>query len=222
MCGKFTQSVSQAQSWQEHHDLMALLGRPADGPVNTPRPMHFAQVLRLDNTGKRQLVPMRWGFAALSAKNPGTPDHIHARAETIDIKPTFREAFRARRGVMVMNSFNEGEEITPSKTLQYVVTPRDNKTFAVAVLWEAWENPEHGELLTYVMATVPANALIAKITDRMPAIFALEDIPAWLGETTATIEQLKAMLRTVEDVWEMAQEKKTAPPKKPSAQQELF
>jgi putative SOS response-associated peptidase YedK len=225
MCGKITQKVSQ--SWREYHALMDALGKPGDAtqndaPIETITPMRFAQILRLDGNGKRELVPMRWGFSALSAQTPGKPDHIHARAETIDAKPTFREAFRARRGILVVNSFNEAEEITPSKTVQYVITPQGGRQLAIAVLWEAWENPDHGQLLTYVMATTAANTLISKITDRMPAVLAPEDCAAWLGEAPATPEELKAMLRPMEGDWEMTQEKKTAPPKKPSLQGDLF
>ena len=226
MCGKFTQRFSQSQSWREHHDNLNSNFRAdqiaPEERDETVTPMRFAQVVRLDENGKREFIAMRWGFSALSAQNPAKPDHIHARAETIDSKPTFREAFRARRGILFVTSFNEGEEITPSRTVQYVTRPKDGKPLAIAVLWEAWDNPDHGQLLTFVMATTPANALISKITDRMPAILAPQDWPGWLGETSATVEELKAMLRIAEGDWTMEQEKKTPPPKKPSAQQELF
>jgi putative SOS response-associated peptidase YedK len=59
-----------------------------------------------------------------------------------------------------------------------------------------------------VLATVPANQLIAKLpTDRMPAFLAPEDWEVWLGEKRASLEEVKACLKTVEDVrWTMAKE----------------
>jgi putative SOS response-associated peptidase YedK len=158
----------------------------------------------------------------LSAANPAKPDHIHARAETIDVKPTFRAAFRERRGVLLVDSFNEGEELTPSKTLQYVVTPESGGLLAIAVLWEAWHHDGGGELLTFVMATVPPNNLLGEKFDRMPAVLAPDDIPAWLGEIEATPDELKAMLVTTEGRWDLSPEKKTPPPRKPTPQGELF
>jgi putative SOS response-associated peptidase YedK len=225
MCGK----VTQPAAWQNLVDLAKSTladqiesARTDPGePVVTVTPMRFANVIRLNADGARQSVAMRWGFSALSATNPGKPDHIHARAETIDSKPTFRDAFRERRGIMLVSTFNEGEEATPTKTIQHTITPRDGKPVAIAVLWEAWTRDED-ELLTFVMVTTPANALIGKITDRMPAALSPEDWPAWLGETPATSEELKAMLHPFEGDWDMAPEKKQPPPKRPSAQTELF
>ena len=165
---------------------------------------------------------MRWGMAPRYAKDPlsGTK-HIHARAETIDSLPTFREAFLQRRGLAVVSTFNEGKEITPSKTEQHVITPRDGKPLAIAVVWERWTSHNAGELLTFAMVTVPANPLIAIITDRMPAIVAPDDWSLWLGEEDATVETLKAVLKPFDGDWDMRPQEKSKPPPKPK-QPELF
>jgi putative SOS response-associated peptidase YedK len=63
------------------------------------------------------------------------------------------------------------------------------------------------------MATVPANALISPITDRMPAIMEAEDWATWLGERPTTPDEAKAVLKTMEGVrWQMTKE-----PPKPKA-----
>lgn len=222
MCGKFTHKKLPQQSWKDFHALMDSIGKPNDAPALGSSPMHFEEILRADGHGGIEAVPMRWGFAALGAANPSKPDHIHARAETLDIKPTFRDAFRERRGLLLVETFNEAEEITPTKTRQYIIAPKDGQTLAIAVLWESWQHPEQGELLTYVMVTTPSNALIATITDRMPAVLPKEHWEAWLGLTLATPEELKAMLQPLEGDWQMEPETKTPPPKKPTTQGELF
>ena len=103
-----------------------------------------------------------------------------------------------------------------------MITPRDGKPLAIAVVWERWTHRNEGELLTFAMVTVPANRLISSVTDRMPAFLAPEDWSKWLGEEPASPEELKALLRTVEADWDMAPQKKTPPPPKPNAQSELF
>jgi putative SOS response-associated peptidase YedK len=209
-------------SWRELVHLADLIG-VGNVETETVTPMRPATVLTLDEAGQRKAVKMRWGMVARSAKDPfsGTK-HIHARAETIDTLPTFREAFQRRRGLVVVSTFNEGKEITPRKTEQHVITPRDGKPLAIAVVWERWTKHNEGELLTFAMVTVPANALIGTITDRMPAIVAPEDWPIWLGEEPASLDDVKAVLKTVEGDWDMRPQTKTPPPPKPNAQSELF
>ena len=76
----------------------------------------------------------------------------------------------------------------------------------------------------FVMATVPPNILIGTITDRMPAIMPGDDWSAWLGETAASPAEIKALLRTVEDDWEMARQAsgKRAKPERPPPEPMLF
>ena len=165
----------------------------APDDIVTVTPMRFATVITLDDAGCRKPVAMRWGLGAkdLEAVKP----HIHARAETIDIKPAFREAFRHRRGIVAVTTFNEGREITPTKTEQHVLTPKDGAPVGIAVIWECRHDPQKGSLCSFAMVTVPPNAVVATITDRMPALIDAADWPLWLGEIPASPESLKALLR---------------------------
>lgn len=220
MCGKFTQKPE----WSGVTTLEELIAGAESGtrPVETVTPMRVAEVIRLDVSGKRETVRMRWGFVPSSADDPNVgTKFIHARAETIDQKPTYRDAFAKRRGLIAVETFNEGEEISPSKTIQYVIAPKDGKPLAIAVIWEGWMRGPL-PLLSFAMVTTPANALIGKITDRMPAVLPPEHWAKWLGEEPATAEELKALLIPVEGDWQMNQAKKTAPPPRPSAQASLF
>jgi putative SOS response-associated peptidase YedK len=194
MCGKFTQ-YSRRQMQVFIDVLRTLLEITEADPLETVTPMRFASVLMLDESRRRRMTPMRWGFSRRSADAPGNkPDHIHARCETIDSKPTFREAFAARRGLLIVRSFDEGKEIALGKTQQYTITPNDGQPMAIAVLWEKWESQNGGALYTFVMVTTPPNRLTGAISDRMPAIISPGDWRKWLGEEAATPEQLKALL----------------------------
>jgi putative SOS response-associated peptidase YedK len=215
MCGKITQAVV----WKEAVDYADLLFGAGDDETITP--MRFAKIIACDDSGARKSVRMRWGLVPhWESDARGGSKHIHARAETIDSKPTFREAFARRRGILPVTSFNEGEEITPTKTRQYVITPK--ATLGIAVIWERWTGPE-GMLLTFAMVTTAANTLVSAITDRMPAVLDEADWAKWLGEEPASLEELKAMLKPVEADWEMQAAGKPPPPPKPEkAQANLF
>lgn len=218
MCGKFTQMMS----WSELVTLAEFLESPREG-AESVTPMRFASVVTRDETGQRRTMRMRWGMVPHHAKDPlrGTK-HIHARSETIDTLPTFRDAFAKRRGIVVVANFNEGKEITPTKTEQHVITPRDSQPLAIAAVWERWTNRSEGELLTFAMVTVPANRLISTITDRMPAIIAAHDWSRWLGEVPATTAELKAMLKPFQGDWDMQRQEKPAKPRNAPTQPDLF
>jgi putative SOS response-associated peptidase YedK len=214
MCGKITQRAT----WNELVDY-AELTLAADGAIETVTPMRFARIIARDGNGVRKSVRMRWGLVPPWESDPrmGTK-HIHARAETVDTKPTFREAFAQRRAILPVASFNEGEEITPTRTQQYVVTP--DRPLGIAVIWERWRGAD-ATLLTFAMVTTPANALVSTITDRMPAVLEEADWAKWLGEEPAGADELKSMLKPLEGDWDMQPAGRPAPQPKPF-QPELF
>lgn len=222
MCGKFTQLVA----WEDALVFFSKLTEPTpdDAPVVFATPMRSAWIIRLDEAGKRESLRMRWGFS-----NPGSsafkPDHMHARGETIDSRPTFMDSFAERRGILMVDTFNEGEERPGGKTQQWVIRPKDRKPIAIAVIWEEWEG-DTGAVPCFIQATVPANTLVSKITDRMPAILREEDFAAWLGETDASLKEIKSLLRTFDDEgnWEMSEQVPTKSAKAPKTkpQMDLF
>ena len=206
MCGKFTQMIA----WGAYVTLADLIGL-SGGALETITPMRFATVIRLSASGVREAVRMRWGLVPPGAKDPNASPFIHARAESIDERPTFAAAFRHRRGLVVVKTFNEGKEITPSKTEQHVIAPNDGGLLAIAVIWERWGELHGASLETFAMVTVSANRLIGTITDRMPAIVPPEHWAKWLGEEPANLAELKALLTPLEGNWTMRPEKPPRP-----------
>ena len=206
-------------SWAEVVDFSQPLATDAETDREVIfRVMSNLPVIVFDHeTGKRRIVPMRWGYPQKA--NWRVPQPIHARAETIDEKHPHKKPFHGgQRGIVVVKTFNEAPDV-PGKSEQHTITPGDGKPLGIAFLWDRFEIKDlPAPLLACVMATVPANKLIATLpTDRMPAILADEDWTKWLGEEPATADELKAMLRTVEGVdWRMAKEEKPAkPPRRP-------
>lgn len=220
MCGKFTQMATWKEVVAFSQPLVAI---PEGGDVTVSTPMRLAQIMRLGEDGRREIVPMRWGFSK-RGNTSFKPDHMHARGETIDTRPMFMESFAERRGIVVVETFNEGEALPSGKTKQWVIRPKDRKPIAIAVIWEDWQGDD-GATPCFIQVTVPANALISKITDRMPAILRQEDWPTWLGETDAALAEVKALLKTFDDegAWDLSEQASAKSSKpKPKPQMDLF
>lgn len=227
MCGKFT----QLSSWNEVHAFSQPLTVSGHPEVVVSTPMRFANIMRLGGEGAREMMSMRWGFAGKDDPAPTRPKHMHARCETIERLPTFKHSFAHARGILMVHTFNEGEELHNGNTKQWVITPNDGQSIAIAVVCEEWRNGAE-TLQTFVQVTTPANLLISRITDRMPAILPREAWPVWLGETDAPLDEVKALLQTFEDggAWTMAEQEPTRrerprppkAPKLPPAQGSLF
>jgi putative SOS response-associated peptidase YedK len=104
---------------------------------------------------------------------------IHARAETVAENEWFRDAYRKRRCIVPMNSFFQKN----SSGKRYAISGRDGGPFGVAGIWENWRDPLISTWeRTFAVITVPANALIAPIHDRMLAILPSEQFPRWLSD----------------------------------------
>jgi len=211
MCGKFAAQASWAETTRIIESLTGVaLGGGADSGNDhevTYRVMSQLPVIVWDRAlGVRRIERMRWGFP--HRDDHRRPDPIHARAETIDVKPTFQGAFHGgQRGIVLVKSFNEAADKGP----QHVIVPGDAPALGLAMLWRRF-----ADLPACVMVTVPANALIATLpTDRMPAVLAPQDWAIWLGEEDASPERIKACLKTVEDQrWTMTREQRAAKPRR--------
>lgn len=157
-------------------------------------------------------------FGFPSRQDYRKPEPIHARSESIDEKPTFKDAFiDGQRGIVVFQTFNEGLELPGGRTEQWTIDPKDGVPRGFAFLWREFAIKDiPAPLLACVMVTVPASKLIAPITDRMPAILELNDWSKWLGEVPTSPDEAKAVLKTMEGVkWQMAKEPKKPKPDKP-------
>lgn len=219
MCGKFT----QMSSWRELHEFSQPLTMDPSDTIVVSTPMRFAHIMRLGPDGQREMVPMRWGFADQKAATPCQPKHMHARGETVDRLPTFADAFAQARGILMVRTFNEGEELPNGRTKQWVITPHDSQPIAIAVICVAWRNGTQ-TLQTFVQVTTAANKLISRITDRMPAILPRDKWATWLGEKNASSTDVRGVLQTfeVDGAWSMEPQAALVKLARSRNQQELF
>ncbi len=200
MCGKFTRSAA----WDGVVDYAALVARRADEVVTSFTPMRQIPVVHVRTGHGRVETPMAWGFTDRTGQGRRTVRHIHARGETIDRLPTWAEAFRRRRGVIWADSFNEAEEVdvrdamgAPTgrkRSRQWVFRPRDGRPIILGVIFDMFAT-DRGEEHEFVQVTTAANAMVGRITDRMPLVLDEADLPVWLGEAAAPLSDIIALLK---------------------------
>ncbi|MBN1199907.1 MAG: SOS response-associated peptidase [Bacteroidales bacterium] len=146
----------------------------------------------ISNDHPREVQFFRWGLIPFWAKDASIGNKlINAKAETIAEKPSFKNAFRRRRCLVPADGFYEWKK-NATKT-PYRIVLKSGAPFAMAGIWERWNNGE-GELIhSFSIITTEPNTMMSPIHNRMPAILLQEDEKRWLEETseTALLELLK-------------------------------
>ncbi len=125
-------------------------------------------VRRARDDGDRKLAQARWGVVPFWAKDEKIGYKlINARAEGIDAKPSFREAFKCgRRCPIPGDGFYEWAKETKPKQ-PWHVTLKDDGPFAFAGLWERWEKaPEGVPVESCTIITTAANQLLRPLHGR--------------------------------------------------------
>jgi putative SOS response-associated peptidase YedK len=132
-----------------------------------------AQVLVMKSSGsQRELLQARWGLTpAWMTDFSRTP--AHARAETVEEQPMFREAFRLRRCAIPANGFYEWRGV---RKRPYWITGEGSIQYLAAV-WECY--PAYGQ--DYYSAAVITQAAA---TLRRPILLDGNALEAWLDAET--------------------------------------
>ncbi len=150
--------------------------------------------------GARRFALVRWGLVPRWVKDPGDfPLLVNARDDTLTERPAFRDAVRYRRCLVPASGFYEWTSEAGGRQ-PYWVRPRDGRPVAFAGLWETWMNAEGSEIDSACIITTAANATVAPIHDRMPAVIDPADFTTWLE---GSLEEALALLKpAAEDKFE--------------------
>ena len=138
MCGRFAfYSPSEATA-----ALFGVATSRAVEPRYNIAPTQFIAAIRNGDDSQPELVMFRWGLVPFWAKDPSIGARmINARAETVAEKPSFRNAYRKRRCLILADGFYEWHKDADGKT-PWLISLADGSPFAFAGLWERWDSKD--------------------------------------------------------------------------------
>jgi len=142
---------------------------------------------------------MEWGLIPSWADDRSDFEFINARAETVDRKRSFAEAYEQRRCLVPADGFYEWKEENGGKQ-PYRVTLADQTPFAMAGLYERWRPPQRqaglgefgagdtaaaeseGEdvIETFTILTTEPNEFMTDLHHRMSVVLAPDEETTWL------------------------------------------
>ncbi len=194
MCGRFTLR-SSAQAIADQFQLTFL---PELQPRYNIAPTQSVAAVRVapgsSDVAQRELVLLHWGLIPSWAKDRKLSySTINARAETVDSKPAFRQAFQKRRCLILCDGYYEWQKTGDHKQPFYIHR-RDDRPFALAGLWEHWQQGDD-PLQSCTIIVTEANAQLRSMHDRMPVILDQADYDVWLDPESAGKPQLRELLR---------------------------
>lgn len=162
-------------------------------------PTQSVPAVRGGEEGARAFAMLHWGLVPKWAKERAIGNRmINARSETVAEKPSFRDAFRRRRCLVLADGWYEWQ-VAPDGKQPWFIHMKDSRPFAFAGLWERWKDPADGALLeSCTIVTTDASESIKKIDERMPVVLAEEDWDRWLDTAFSETDKLSELLRPYE------------------------
>lgn len=190
MCGRYTLAASVPA------EVRARFGLSDSVPVRqrfNVAPGDEVLALTTDRDGRPRGELLRWGLVPSWAENPQLGlKMINARAETVQERPAYRQAFERFRCLILADGFYEWQSPGPDGPRRgagakrpFHITRAGGQPFAFAGLWSVWRGPGEERLRTCTILTTAANPEIAPLHDRMPVILPAGGEKDWLDGGTA-------------------------------------
>lgn len=171
--------------WTRHPSLAALGQRQQPRLSPNVAPRQWVSILRRD-AGSTRLCEAFWG---LTPDWLGVLDHAPhcARAESLESRSMFREAFATRRCVVPVTGVFVWQQSVRGKQ-PYLVTQVERAPLLLAGLWTRYLQ-DHGPARdSFALITVPTSTFLGALTDRLPAIVPLAALDTWLAEETPAVK----------------------------------
>ncbi len=192
MCGRFTLTR------RDGRELAAELGVPDDAFIDyrpryniAPMQRHFIVATEFEN---RKVVPARWGLVNRWAKdNSRASQCINAKAETVEVRPSFRDAFKKRRCVVPVDGFYEWTGPKSARRPMWIHRA-DGKLILFAGLYEDWFPEKDRPETTFTIITCEPNAVTRPIHNRMPVILEQRAADDWMNPGEGDPLSLKKLL----------------------------
>ena len=192
MCGRYA-FFSPAEAVRR---TFALDDVPELEPRYNVAPTQAVPAVRAAEEGARAFAMLHWGLVPKWAKERAIGNRmINARAETLAEKPSFRDAFRKRRCLVLTDGWYEWQVAAGGKQ-PWFIRRKDARPFAFAGLWERWKDPAAGTTLeSCTIVTTDAAESIRKIHERMPVVLEETDWDRWTDTAFSDTGMLSELLK---------------------------
>jgi putative SOS response-associated peptidase YedK len=191
MCGRFTLTVP-VESLIERFQVDQI---PFDyQPRYNIAPGQLITAV-IAHEGKNRIGQLKWGLIPSWAKDEKIGyKMINAKAETVQEKPAFRNAFKKRRCIIPADGFYEWKRNEDGSKQPMRIMLKDKSIFGMAGLYETWIAPDRQKVHSCTIITTKSNGLMEQIHDRMPVILRRDDEGIWLDREKADLELLQSLL----------------------------
>lgn len=204
MCGRFVLFTSGDDLLAEVGSLPGVAAVEAPDGTPPPRyniaPTQQVPLIRIEGEQAR-IDAARWGLLPSWKKDDSGPPLFNARGETVAEKPSFRSAFKARRGLMVLDGYYEWQQRESGKQ-PYFVRADEGMLYAAA-LWETG-----CDRVSATMVTTEAAENMAWLHYRLPLFLLPDEVRQWVdGSPEEALELVHPSRVAQRLVWnEAAQE----------------
>jgi putative SOS response-associated peptidase YedK len=178
MCGRFA-AFSKAEDIADALGLQTLL----DGARLLPPSWNVAPTSTVRIATKETLDVARWGLIPPW----GNPKSVlfNARIETVAEKPSYKQAFSARRCLVPVNGYYEWQSNAHGKQPFFITADDGGGLFFAGIYNE-------GEQKSVAILTMEAVPVLADIHHRTPVAFTPDDAEAWLRFDISQPEEIVA------------------------------
>lgn len=163
----------------------------------------YLPIISSENPKRIQL--MTWGLIPSWVKDVEAAktlmrQTLNARGDTIFEKPSFRDAIKTRRCLVLVDGFFEWRHEGKVKIPYYVSTKEEQN--CMGGIWSEWVNKSTGEIIkTFSIVTTDANPMMEYIHNekkRMPLILDPAQQELWLSDK-ATQADVNAVMKPFEE-----------------------
>jgi len=133
----------------------------------------------------RRMELLRWGLVLPDPRLRGPG--INVRVETVGRAPAYRDAFRERRCLVIVDGFFEWQR-RDQTSQPFAIRRADNEPFALAGIWVPCVTGDGEVIDCCAIITGAATGVITALHDRMPLIVPPSAYERWLAPETPASE----------------------------------
>ncbi|REE05557.1 SOS response-associated peptidase [Marinoscillum furvescens] len=155
-------------------------------------PTHLLPVIT--SAAPEEIQLFHWGLISQMANNKAiSPRLFNLPVGTAVQRPMYRKSIENSRCLILANGFYVWKQVSKKQRVPYFCYFKENAPFAIAGVWEEFDDLEGNTAYTFNMITVPASGALSDYQDDMPALLSQAQCDVWLDEN-ANIEKLQPLL----------------------------